>query len=257
MDIIQKINMNKIYHGIIIKVVPYKESDAIVSLLTKDEGIISFKARGVFKINSKTSSSLQLFTIGDFKLEYKTDYSNKTLSSDNSVYFPLCIYEDLKYSCLLSFISEIINVFKENNNECYDLLEFAILNLDKIDILTYSLISLKYLLKWNGVLFQVDSCVGCNNTHIEVFNYHSGGFLCKKCMINTSNNINSLLYLKQIRIIMKAHIENIFAFSVDNVIGYKILLDITKYLEQNLGIYLKSKEMLYFSINNTHSGLTQ
>ena len=63
--------MNKIYHGIIIKVVPYKESDAIISLLTKEEGVISFKARGVFKINSKTASSLQLFTIGDYTLEYK------------------------------------------------------------------------------------------------------------------------------------------------------------------------------------------
>ena len=56
---------------------------------------------------------------------------------------------------------------------------------------------------------------------------------------------------------MKAHIENIFAFSVDNVIGYKILLDITKYLEQNLGIYLKSKEMLYFSINIEASSLAK
>ena len=60
--------MSKIYQGIILKVVPYKESDAIVTLLTKEEGFISFKARGVFKINSKNASSLQLYTIGEYKL---------------------------------------------------------------------------------------------------------------------------------------------------------------------------------------------
>ena len=71
MDITIKINMSKIYQGIILKVVPYKESDAIVTLLTKEEGFISFKARGVFKINSKNASSLQLYTIGEYKSTLK------------------------------------------------------------------------------------------------------------------------------------------------------------------------------------------
>ena len=30
--------MNKIYQGIVLKVVPYKESDAIINILNKEEG---------------------------------------------------------------------------------------------------------------------------------------------------------------------------------------------------------------------------
>ena len=84
--------MSEIYQGIILKVVPYKESDAIITLLNKEEGLISFKARGIFKINSKNASSLQLYTIGEYKLESKLDYSNKTLSSSSIIYFPIYIW---------------------------------------------------------------------------------------------------------------------------------------------------------------------
>lgn len=257
MDIIPKINMSKIYKGIITKVVPYKESDAIITLLTKDEGVISFKARGVFKINSKNASSLQLYSIGEYKIESKSDYSNKTLSSSMTEYFPICIYEDLKYSIFLSFINELINYLKDDYIESYNLLELAIKNLKNIDLLTYTLIALKYFLKNNGVLFEVDECVNCHRKTIEVFSYSSGGFLCKKCMIDSNYNINNLTYLKQIRTIMKAKIENVFLFSVDNTMGYKILLDLIKYIENNIGIYFKTKEMVFMLFNNTDSRLTR
>ena len=118
--------MSEIYQGIILKVVPYKESDAIITLLNKEEGLISFKARGIFKINSKNASSLQLYTIGEYKLESKLDYSNKTLSSSSIIYFPLYIYEDLKYSCLFNFINEIIYFYNDNYSELYDIFEIII-----------------------------------------------------------------------------------------------------------------------------------
>ena len=248
--------MNKIYQGIILKVVPYKESDAIITLLTKDEGFVSFKARGVFKINSKNSSSLQLYTIGEYKLEYKTDYSNKTLSSSSVIYFPLVIYDDLKYSCLLGFASEVIQMYKDNYEESYFIMDYIIRNLETIDILTCSLVLLKYVLKWNGILFEVDACVDCKSKIVDAFSYESGGFLCHKCNENSNLNITNINYLKQIRIIMKANINNIMSFKVDEIIGYKIFVDLIKYIENNLGSYYKTKEMLIMVINNTDSRLT-
>lgn len=249
--------MSDIYQGIILKVVPYKESDAIITLLTKNEGHISFKARGIFKINSKNASSLQLYTIGEYKLESKLDYSNKTLSSASTLFFPLYIYEDLKYSCIFNFIAELSYIYKDNYLEIYNILETMIKNLDKIDFLTAVLLVLKYVFKWNGVIFEVDSCVKCNKKQVDFFNYNEGGFLCNKCAKHIAHNISSLNYLKQIRIVMKANIENIFSYKIDEIIGYKIFIDLFKYLESNLGIYLKSKEMLLMCIKNTDSRLTE
>lgn len=249
--------MQKIYQGIILKSVPYKESDAIITLLTKEEGLISFKARGIHKINSKNASLVQLYTIGEYKLDEKTDYSNKTLISGSSLYFPLVIYEDLKYSCLLSFISETIINFKDEYSEAYEIIETVIRNLDKIDILTMTLMVQKYILKWNGVIFEVDKCVKCGSKSIEVFNFENGGFLCKKCMKGYNFSISNLSYLKTIRIVLKANIENIFSYQVDEIIGHKILIDLFKYIENNLGVYHKTKDMLLMVMNNTDSRLTR
>ena len=249
--------MQEIYNGIILKSVPYKESDAIITLLTKNEGLVSFKARGVHKINSKNSSITQLYTIGEYKLDGKTDYSNKTLISGTSNFFPLKIYNDLMYSCLLSFISEIALIYKDEYKEVYDLLETTIKNLDNIDILTMSLMVLKYILKWNGILFEVDKCVKCESKSIEVFNYDAGGFLCKKCMKGTQFSIDNINYLKQIRIVMKANIENIYSYKIDEVLGDKILIDLFKYIENNLGTYYKTKDMLLMVLNNTDNRLTR
>ena len=225
--------MQKIYQGIILKSVPYKESDAIITLLTK-EGLISFKARGIHKINSKNVSLVQLYTIGEYKLDEKTDYSNKTLISGSSLYFPLAIYEDLKYSCLLSFISETIINFKDEYSEAYEIIETVIRNLDKIDILTMTLMVQKYILKWNGVIFEVE-----------------------KCMKGYNFSISNLSYLKTIRLVLKANIENIFSYQVDEIIGHKILIDLFKYIENNLGVYHKTKDMLFMVMNNTDSRLTR
>lgn len=249
--------MGDLYRGIITKVVPYKENDAIVTLLVDNNSFVSFKARGVFKINSKNASSLQLYTIGEYTLESKTDYSNKTLSSASKIYFPLCIYDDLKYSIFLNFIVEIVNILKDENDDIYLLLEYAIRNIEELDINTYILMCFKYILKNNGVLFEVDECVSCGRKSIEVFNYNTGGFLCKKCMSTSKSNIDNLLYLKSIRIIMKSSLEKISLFKIDDAISYKIIIDLFKYIENNLGIFIKSKEMLLLSIYNTDSRLTR
>ena len=249
--------MQKIYQGIVLKSVPYKESDAIITLLTKEYGLISFKARGIHKINSKNASLVQLYTIGEYKIDEKTDYSNKTLISGSSLYFPLVIYEDLKYSCLLSYISETILNFKDEYSEAYKILETIIYNLERIDIIKIVLMIQKYILKWNGVIFEVDKCVKCDSKSIEVFNFENGGFLCKKCMKGYNFSVNNFSYLKTIRLVLKANIENIFSYQVDEIIGYKILIDLFKYIENNLGVYYKTKDMLLMVINNTENRLTR
>lgn len=240
--------MSDIYKGIVLKSIPYKESDAIVTILNKENGFIVFKARGVFKINSKNASSLQLYTIGEYKVESKTDYSNKVLTSSMCDFFPLYVYEDLKYTSLLSFVNEVIHLFKDEYSESYDLLELLIKNLKKIDFLTAVLMVIKYIIKWSGVSFEVDSCVECNNKKVNSFNYDAGGFLCGKCSTKHIHNIDNLDYLKTMRIVMKAKMDNIFLYEVDPLIGVKVLLDLFKYLENRLGIYFKSKEMLMMCI---------
>ena len=64
--------MNKeiTYKGVVIKSVPYSESDAIISILTEN-GIVTFKAKGVLKTSSKLMAACLLYAYSEFVIEEK------------------------------------------------------------------------------------------------------------------------------------------------------------------------------------------
>ncbi|MBI4091250.1 DNA repair protein RecO, partial [candidate division WWE3 bacterium] len=60
--------MYKCSEGIVLKVRNHKEADKIVTLYTKKEGKMDFLAKGVRRINSRRSGSLDI--INKIKFEY-------------------------------------------------------------------------------------------------------------------------------------------------------------------------------------------
>ncbi len=58
-------------NGIIIKITNFQEADRIVTVFTKEQGKMQFIAKGVRKVNSKTSGIVDLFVDGAFELTNK------------------------------------------------------------------------------------------------------------------------------------------------------------------------------------------
>ena len=65
--------MEKEIEGIVLRQVPYKEKDKIVTIITR-EGLLSFNARGIASLTSKNSSSCNLFSLSNFTLNEKGKY---------------------------------------------------------------------------------------------------------------------------------------------------------------------------------------
>ena len=62
--------------GIVLRVTDYKERDALLTLLTADQGKITVKARGLRRKNSPLVAPCQLLAYGDFTLfEYRGSYT--------------------------------------------------------------------------------------------------------------------------------------------------------------------------------------
>jgi DNA repair protein RecO (recombination protein O) len=76
--------MEKKVIGYVISVVPYKDKDAIINLLTAD-GKFSFKARGILKLTSKNAPTCQLFTLGEFVITQKTETGHSVLTTSSSI----------------------------------------------------------------------------------------------------------------------------------------------------------------------------
>ena len=94
--------------GIIIKSSVYKESDAILTCLSREYGLVSFKARGVLKVTSKNASSCQLYTIGEYHLTGKNEYGHKILTSVDGIKYPSALFDNGHYLALFAFLSEAI-----------------------------------------------------------------------------------------------------------------------------------------------------
>lgn len=236
--------------GIIIKSTIYKENDAILTCLSRDYGLVSFKARGVLKVTSKNASSCQLYTIGEYHLTGKNEYGHKILTSVDVIKYPSALFDNGHYLSLFAFLSEaILKLELEDQHliEIYDVFNYLLNNVNKgFSLLAASLIIFKYLFDFSGLHLQVDECIKCGNQkNIIGISYIDGGFVCAKCAANTPGfKKYPAEYLKIFRYIQKAKIENVYALPLDNKIGLAILSSFFNYFEDAIGISYKSKDIL-------------
>ncbi len=236
--------------GIIIKSSVYKENDAILTCLSREYGLVSFKARGVLKVTSKNASSCQLYTIGEYHLTGKNEYGHKILTSVDVIKYPSVLFDNGHYLALFAFLSEaILKLELEDSNliEIYDVFNYLLNNINNgYSLLSASLILFKYLFDFSGLHLQVDECVNCGNKkNIVGISYEEGGLVCAKCANSVPNfKEYPIEYLKLFRYIQKAKIENVFALPLDLHIGLSILKSFFTYFDEAIGISFKSKEIL-------------
>lgn len=87
--------------GVVLRETKYRESDAIITLLTSQKGILTASVKGLYKSNSKNRAAIQLFCFSEFELTTgKGGYVVKTAIPRELFYniriepehFALCCY---------------------------------------------------------------------------------------------------------------------------------------------------------------------
>lgn len=82
--------MHLTIQGLVLRVTPYKETDAILSLLTADRGKVTVKARGLRRKNSPLIASCQLLAYSEFTL-----FEHRGLFTVNEAH-PINLFQDLR-----------------------------------------------------------------------------------------------------------------------------------------------------------------
>lgn len=241
--------MEKIVKGYVLKVVPYKENNTIITLLT-NEGLETFNARGVMKPTNKNSSSCQLYTYGEYQLSYKQDGGNNTLMSGISLKTLSSLYENIKVSAVLGLLSESIikNSDFENGFDIFDIV-FNHFASGECNFSTIIAILLKMNAFYVGCDLEADCCASCGTTkNISTVCYDEGGFLCSKCALEMHKVERSVNYVKNFRYIVKAEMKHINSFRLDETVEKALITDLFDFLEKNAGVYFKSKSMILYLI---------
>lgn len=60
--------------GLVLRVTEYRDSDAILSVLTREQGLMTFKARGVRSRRSQIKSACQLLAFSEFTVLERQGY---------------------------------------------------------------------------------------------------------------------------------------------------------------------------------------
>ncbi len=230
--------------GIVVGNTPFKENSKIISIFTKDMGIISCVSKGCKNLKSKLRLPSEKFAYGTFHMYYKEEGLSTLIDGDIKDYF-INIKSDIIKISYLTYICELsTNVYKESGSEdVYPLMESAILKIEEghnSKIIT-NVLELQYL-NYLGINLNLDNCVKCGNNKVVTLSLSKGGYICSNC--RTNEPIVSEKVMKMLRLYYYVDISKISNIDIDEEVSDTINHIIEEYYDEYSGVYIKSKKML-------------
>lgn len=239
--------MEETYQGYVIQSIPYLETDAIITLLTERHGLISFKARGIAKITSKNNPSCQLYTFGEYLLDSKLEDGNRVLRTGQILFYPQEAMTNIQFNALLGLFAEGIRRLElDNFDDPFNQFDWVARNYhQETHSMTLALVILGQFINWSGSALEVDHCVNCGSSkQIVSVVLSEGGFICQSCNQELHFPLNEPDYIRSIRLIMKAKVQNTVSFKIDLRYGFRFLPQFFEYLSDMVGVNFKSREVL-------------
>lgn len=231
--------------GIILNVIPFKETSKIINVYTKEYGVIGIICKGAMGIKSKVRASTEKLSYGVFNIYYKKDKLSTLVSVD--IINPLKrIKSDILLISYATYLSDLVyQVLKQTNNKrIYDDFINTLLKIeDGLNPLVLSNILEVKLLDYLGVGLNLTSCIICNNKkEIVTLSSEKGGLICKNCY--KGERIIPISIVKILNMYYLVEIKSINNINIKDNIIKEINLFLTSYYDDYTGLYLKSKDFL-------------
>ena len=178
--------------GVVLRVTDYNDRDALLTLLTRQYGKLTVKARGLRRKNSPLIAPCQLLAYGEFTLfEYRGQY---TINEAHSIELFTALRRDLTKLALGTYFAQASEVLSQ---EDYPSPELQSLLLNCL----YALSSLNVPEKQIKAVFELRAaclsgytpdlfgCHICGNQAPERFDLSAGQLECGKCRNTESRGI--------------------------------------------------------------------
>ena len=225
----------------------YRESDALVFVLGKQKGYLTFLAKGVRKLESRNAYACQPFSFAEFRYDEKEGSDFQLLHEASLIESNRLLRENLVKSTVASVLAEaVLSIVKEGldregSNDLYDLLEVLFRELREEDrpylVLAFFYARLADLL---GFSPMVDGCAVCSAQKVNSISVADGGFICPDCRLETQTPLYDPEILKQFRYLAHAGLSN-FSALADAVAISKETAEIYRdFIVEHAGMRLKS-----------------
>ena len=150
--------------GIVLRETNYKEADKILTVLTRDWGKRTVKARGCRRKNSKLTAASQLLVYSELTLSERGEFTTLTEADPLEQFWS--VRQDLETLALASYFAEVAEASAQEGETCPELLSlllnclYALDTLKKPRALVKAVFELR-LLCLTGYEPLLDACAVC------------------------------------------------------------------------------------------------
>ncbi len=176
--------MYQTLEGVILREKEYGDTDKLLTILTRNSGRITAKARGARRRSSTLKSACQLFTYSEFTVFEKGGFLNISDAQPRQMFTPL--REDLELLSLASYFSQVSEAVSQEDAatpELFSLLLnafYALCELHRPQALVKAAFEFRTACLM-GYAPQLDGCAVCGNPVPDRFNVSQGTLQCVSC----------------------------------------------------------------------------
>lgn len=206
--------------GLVLRVCPYNESDAMLTVLTGEQGRISVKARGIRRKNSPLSAPCQLLCYSEFTLfSYKDSF---TINEAHTIELFTGLRKDLQKLSLGTYFAQAAEVLSQEDLPSPELLSLTLNCLYALSKLDISETKIKAAFDLRsaclaGYTPDLYGCHICGNPECAYLDVSEGRLECSGCHFGQSSGLRIPVapgVLDAMRYICNCDYKKIFAFDL-------------------------------------------
>lgn len=220
--------------GLVIKETTIRDSDRMITVITRDLGVITAFVRGVKSLKSRRGSATSLLAFSNFNLEAKGDTYTVTEASINKMFFGAG--SDIVTLTVAQYFCELCNIFRPVESESE---EFLRLILNSLHFLTENkrppelikAITELRVAVIAGYAPNLIACDGCGEFENAVmyFKLDDGTLYCNNC--RKENCLSILLtVLQAMRHIVYSKFEQLYSFEIPEAAANELSQLCEKYI---------------------------
>ena len=170
--------------ALVLRVTDYNDRDALLTLLTKENGKMTVKARGLRRKNSPLIAPCQLLAFGEFTLfEYRGFY---TVNEAHSIELFRPLHKDLMKLSLGTYFAQVAEVVSQEDLPNLELLSLVLnclygLTKNEIPELQVKAVFELRCACLAGYMPDLSGCHICGSEECVMFDLSGGALLCGKC----------------------------------------------------------------------------
>lgn len=206
--------------GLVLRVTPYNDTDAFLTVLTGEHGKLSAKVRGLRRKNSPLSAPCQLLCFGEFTFfEYKGSY---TVNEAHTLQLFNGLRKDLQKLSLGTYFAQVADVLSQEDFPNPELLSLVLNCLYCLSDLNLSEPQIKAAFELRsaclaGYTPDLSHCHICGALTPDRFDITAGMLECSACRSMGSDGIRMPVspgVLDAMRYICKCSSKRIFSFEL-------------------------------------------